>query len=76
MAWPRGWARLAGRSLRAAGGPILSDVHTTLENCGKAERARLEESVQSYLRTGSVGASVGELFCHRNTLTNRLRRFA
>lgn len=76
MTWNRGWARIAARSLLAAGRPVLSDVHTALAGCGEAERVRLEEAARSYLRTGSIGDSAAELFCHRNTLANRLRRFA
>ncbi len=76
MTWTRGWARLASRALTAAGNPILVDVNAALAACGAAERARLEESVRSYLTTGSVGASAEALFCHRNTISNRLRRFA
>ncbi len=76
MTWKRGWARLANRSLILAGHPVLTDVNAALSSCSKTERSRLEESVRSYLRTGSAGDSAAELFCHRNTLTNRLRRFA
>lgn len=76
MTWDRGWARLAARRLVATGNPLLADVDGALAACGEAERARLEEAARSYLRTGSVGASAAELFCHRNTLANRLRRFA
>lgn len=76
MTWARGWARLAARRLLASGSPIMADVHAALARCGDAERTRLEEAVRSFLRTGSVGVSAEELFCHRNTLANRLRRFA
>ena len=76
MTLARGWARLAARSMMASGRPILDDVHAALASCGQAERARLEEAVRSYLRTGGIGESAAELFCHRNTLANRLRRFA
>ncbi|MBT2585371.1 CdaR family transcriptional regulator [Arthrobacter sp. ISL-95] len=76
MTWKRGWARLANRSLILAGHPVLTDVTAALSSCTRTERNRLEESVRSYLRTGSAGDSAAELFCHRNTLTNRLRRFA
>jgi DNA-binding PucR family transcriptional regulator len=55
---------------------VLSDVQAALAGCGETERARLEEAARSYLRTGSIGDSAAELFCHRNTLANRLRRFA
>lgn len=76
MTWRRGWARLAAEHLLSAGNPILADVSSALEQCGPSERARLEEAVRSYLSTGSVVLSAQELFCHRNTLANRLNRFA
>ena len=76
MTWTRGWARLAGRHLLDAGTPAIADVHAALAGCGPAERARLEEAARSYLVTGSIGESAAQLFCHRNTLANRLRRFA
>ena len=76
MTWRSGWARLAARSLNAAGNPILADVESALAACGPVERERLIEAVQVYLATGSIGASAERLFCHRNTVANRLRRFA
>ncbi|WP_167200384.1 PucR family transcriptional regulator [Brevibacterium pigmentatum] len=76
MTWRSGWARLAARSLNAAGNPILADVESALAACGPIERERLIEAVQVYLASGSIGASAAQLFCHRNTVANRLRRFA
>ncbi|MGJ5723896.1 PucR family transcriptional regulator [Brevibacterium sp. H602] len=76
MTWRSGWARLAARSLNAAGNPILADVDSALFACGPVERERLVEAVQVYLASGSIGASAAQLFCHRNTVANRLRRFA
>ena len=76
MTWRSGWARLAARSLNAAGNPILADVESALSACLPVERERLVEAVQVYLASGSIGASAGQLFCHRNTVANRLRRFA
>ncbi|SDR92796.1 PucR C-terminal helix-turn-helix domain-containing protein [Brevibacterium siliguriense] len=76
MTWRSGWARLAARSLNAAGNPILADVESALAACGPIERERLVEAVRAYLSSGSIGASAGRLFCHRNTVANRLRRFA
>jgi len=70
------WARLARLRLGEAGSPIAADVDAALARCGVAERARLIEGVRSYLATGSIAASAEALFCHRNTLMNRLRRFA
>ena len=69
------WARLARLRLAETGAPIAPEVDTALAGCGPAERERLQEAVRSYLATGSVAESAEELFCHRNTLMNRLRRF-
>ena len=76
MTWERGWSRLAARALNAAGNSILTDVEAALAVCGVAERERLVEAVQTYLDSGNIGASATKLFCHRNTVANRLRRFA
>lgn len=76
MTWRRGWARLASRSLGEAGNSVIADVDEALAGCGAAERERLIEAVRAYLASGSIGASAAELFCHRNTVANRLRRFA
>ncbi|WP_181274323.1 PucR family transcriptional regulator [Brevibacterium oceani] len=76
MTWRRGWARLATRALGEAGSSVISDVDEALAGCGTAERERLVEAVRAYLHSGSIGASAAELFCHRNTVANRLRRFA
>lgn len=40
-----------------------------------AELARLVQTVQRYLETGSVKDTSAQLFCHRNTVVNRLRLF-
>jgi len=69
------WARLARLRLAETGAPVVPDVDSALASCGPAERARLSEAVRSYLASGSVARSAEELFCHRNTLMNRLHRF-
>lgn len=70
------WSRLARLRLAAANLPIAPDVESALAGCGPVERERLMEAVRAYLATGSVTDSAARLFCHRNTLMNRLRRFA
>ncbi|GAA0465182.1 helix-turn-helix domain-containing protein [Streptomyces olivaceiscleroticus] len=40
------------------------------------ERARLLEAVTAYCDTGSATMAARELYCHRNTVLNRLTRFA
>ncbi|MEB4614950.1 PucR family transcriptional regulator [Leucobacter sp. M11] len=69
--WPhlvRG--RLVGTFLE----PVLT-IEAGLAECGPAERESIETSVRVFLETGSVQAASAQLFCHRNTMTNRLRRF-
>lgn len=76
MTWERGWPRLAAHALETRGMPLLHDVDSALAACGHAERDRLVEAVRTYLRLGGIGETATALFCHRNTVANRLRRFA
>ena len=69
------WARLARQRLAETGVPVVPDVDAALLRCGPVERERLQEAVRCYLTSGSVARSAEQLFCHRNTLMNRLRRF-
>ena len=69
------WTRIARLRLAEAGMPVAADVESALASCGRAERERLVEAARAYLATGSVAGSTHRLFCHRNTLMNRLRRF-
>lgn len=39
------------------------------------DRARLEQTLRSFVRTGSIQRTADELFCHRNTIVKRLRAF-
>jgi DNA-binding PucR family transcriptional regulator len=47
-----------------------------LDSAPRGERDRLVETVLAYARSGSVQQTATALFCHRNTVVNRLRRFA
>ena len=76
MTWARGWARMARREMSKVGAPGIEEVDRALSTCAAAEQRRLREAVQSYMRTGSIARSADELYCHRNTLMNRLKRFA
>ena len=75
MTWKRGWARMARFELDRAGAPGLDEAEKALEYCGTTERRRLRESVMAYLETGSISQASAQLYCHRNTLMNRLKRF-
>lgn len=76
MTWSRGWARLAAQALNATGKTVGGDIDEALAACGTAERERLVEATGAYLETGSIGRTAAVLYCHRNTVANRLRRFA
>ena len=69
------WARLAKQQLDDAGLDLLADLDAALSSCRGGERERLEETVRQYLSTGSVTATAQQLFCHRNTILNRISRF-
>lgn len=69
------WARLAGSRLGMEGIRLAADVEAALAGCGEVERERLLETARAYLETGSVSAAASRLYCHRNTLMNRMRRF-
>ena len=75
---PRGlgdlWARVAAARLGATGTAMQAEV-LLLHDVSAPERDRLLTTVRAYLRSGSVGAVTREVFCHRNTVLNRLQRF-
>lgn len=55
---------------------LVRDVLGGLTPLGGEERDRLLEAVQAQLDgNGSVNETAEQLFCHRNTVVNRLRRF-
>jgi hypothetical protein len=50
-------------------------VWTALDSCTPHERGRLLDTVLDFARTGSIKETAARLFCHRNTIVNRLRSF-
>lgn len=69
------WARLAKQQMLDVGLDLLADLEAGLSGCRGGERERLKETVQHYLETGSITATAQQLFCHRNTILNRISRF-
>jgi sugar diacid utilization regulator len=54
---------------------LVSDVFGTLLELEPADRAVLLETLDVWLTCeGSAGRAAGRLYCHRNTVFNRLRR--
>jgi hypothetical protein len=71
----RGWTRLVRGLVDDAGLAFVDDVDRALTVLREAERERIEETVRSFLGCGSVNVTAQRLFCHRNTILNRLNRF-
>ena len=69
------WARLANQNLQDAGLDLAAQVEEALEECRGGERERLMETVRHFLSTGNITVTAEQLFCHRNTILNRLNRF-
>lgn len=69
------WSRLAGLRMAELAPHVCSIVLGPLHELRPAERERLVETVLDYACTGSVQHSAARLYCHRNTVVNRLRRF-
>lgn len=69
------WPRLAKRQLQEAGLDLLDEIEGALKHCRDVERERLAEAVRHFLQSGSVSLTAEQLFCHRNTVLNRLNRF-
>lgn len=71
----RGWSRLVRLYLQQSPLAGVFNLDELLAGCGVAERLAVESTVRSFLATGSTAVTAQELYCHRNTVTNRLRRF-
>ena len=69
------WTRLAQQNLQDAGLDLAAQLEEDMAECRGGERERLTETVQHYLSTGNITATAEQLFCHRNTILNRLNRF-
>jgi hypothetical protein len=69
------WGPVAATRLGEYGTVLADTVLGPLATISGHERDRLIETVQAYLRSGSVSEAAGELYCHRNTVLNRLARF-
>ncbi|WP_435748418.1 helix-turn-helix domain-containing protein [Microbacterium sp. PMB16] len=69
------WAPSVAADLGEFGRALSAVVLAPLDARPEAERALVIESLRSFLRTGSAARSAEELYCHRNTILNRLNRF-
>jgi hypothetical protein len=66
------WMGIAGRLLEQKFPGFSAPIKQALDRCTPLERQRLLQVARSYGRTGSIKETSEELFCHRNTVVNRL----
>lgn len=70
------WLPLAAARLADTAGELVGAELAGLADAAPRERDRLLETVRTYAATGSVAEVAARVYCHRNTVLNRLRRFA
>ncbi|SDX64958.1 PucR C-terminal helix-turn-helix domain-containing protein [Saccharopolyspora shandongensis] len=70
------WPHVVGARLGEIAAALRDEVLPAPAAGTPHERARMLETVRAYLRSGSINAVANEVFCHRNTVLNRLHRFA
>lgn len=70
------WPAIAAGMLGEFRTDLVRDALGGLEELPGRDVARVLETVERYLRTGSVAETARQLYCHRNTVLNRLHQFA
>ena len=70
------WMPLAAAKLGGTGELLAGAVLSGLGPLPAHERERLVSTVAAYCDSGSVTETTRRLYCHRNTVLNRLSRFA
>lgn len=66
------WMGVAAEMLEKSLPDFAAPVWNALDKCSPHERQRLLDVALSYGRTGSVKLTAEELYCHRNTVVNRI----
>ncbi|ALE75805.1 hypothetical protein FRP1_28360 [Pseudonocardia sp. EC080625-04] len=69
------WPLVARRALDEHDG-LAGRLLSGLDGAREDEAVLLRATAHAYLDSGSVSEAAGVLYCHRNTVLNRLRRFA
>jgi hypothetical protein len=70
------WFPLAAARLADTAADLVEAELAGLADAPPRERERLLAAVRAYTATGSVAEVAARLYCHRNTVRARLRRFA
>jgi PucR-like helix-turn-helix protein len=69
------WLPLAAARLSDTADDLIESVLGGLAAAPERERERLLETVRAYAASGAVAEVAARLYCHRNTVRGRLRRF-
>lgn len=69
------WAAVARSHLLDVFPGRTTALLDSLSELAEHERERVVEAVQTYLVSGSIKETAERLYCHRNTVINRLRTF-
>ncbi|HJE58080.1 MAG TPA: helix-turn-helix domain-containing protein [Nocardiopsis listeri] len=69
------WTHLASARLGSVSQAFSRDVRNSLDRFSEREINLQIETVEAYFMTGSITDVSQKMFCHRNTVINRLRRF-
>lgn len=69
------WMEVAAAQVDSVFPGFRQHVLSRLGTCPPRDRQRLEEVVHHYAETGSIKDTAARLYCHRNTVINRLRSF-
>ncbi len=70
------WPSLVVRRLGPVASSLAADALRDFALLPSSERDLLVEAVEVYMASGSASKAAGLLFCHRNTIMNRLAKFA
>jgi len=70
------WLWLVGSRLGELADELSRPLRRGMADARAGEWDRLCETVTAYTATGSVQQVAEQMYCHRNTVVNRLRRFA
>lgn len=69
------WPQLARTRMDSIGVELGTELESRLAIARLNEAERLHETIICFLANGSISETATALFCHRNTILNRLRRF-
>lgn len=70
------WPRLARYHFREIGLRPSGDFETLATGLQSGEAERIHSTVKRFLLTGSVSETAKQMFTHRNTVLNRLRKYS